>query len=260
MNKPNISIVLPSIRPERLEEIYDSILKSTKRDFELIIVGPNALSERLQKLRNVKYVKDFGSPMRASCIGAMLCEGKYVYPTMSDDAYFLPNAIDQNLELLESMGSGIENVIITKYSESEGFSAKDRFQPDDYYKLCNAYPVNTEYVPKDWWIFNAFVCHREYFDKFGGWDCIFQACPMGHADLAIRMQNAGAVVNISKYPITMLDHEPGTSGTHAPIHYAQILDDTPIFQQRYNGQLSDNNKIELMNWKKAQTVWGKRFN
>ena len=74
--KPELSIILPSIRTERLEKLYDSILTSTSRTFELVIVGPYPLPEKLRDLKNVKYVKDFGSPVRASNIAASLCEGE----------------------------------------------------------------------------------------------------------------------------------------------------------------------------------------
>ena len=65
MDKPEISLILPSIRTERLEKLYETILTSTKRTFELVICGPNPLPEALKELRNVKYVKDYGSPVRA---------------------------------------------------------------------------------------------------------------------------------------------------------------------------------------------------
>src|SRR3990167_9472224 len=98
MNKPELSIICPSIRPQNLDAIYDSILLSTKREFELIIAGPYPLTQKLQGQNNVKYVKDFGSPVRASNIAALLCEGKLFFHT-ADDALFLPEALDKNIEI-----------------------------------------------------------------------------------------------------------------------------------------------------------------
>ena len=72
-NKPEVSLILPSILTVRRPALYESILKSTNRDFELIICGPNPLPEELKEKRNVKYVKDYGSPVRASHIAASLC-------------------------------------------------------------------------------------------------------------------------------------------------------------------------------------------
>ena len=38
MKKPEVSLILPSIRTERLVPLYESICASTKRDFELVIL------------------------------------------------------------------------------------------------------------------------------------------------------------------------------------------------------------------------------
>ena len=98
MNNIDLSIIMPGIRPQNWDAVYNSILNSTKRTFELIIVSPFSLTPYLASQGNVKYVKDFGNPTRASCIGATLAEGKYIDPSMADDALFLENAIDKNLD------------------------------------------------------------------------------------------------------------------------------------------------------------------
>jgi glycosyltransferase involved in cell wall biosynthesis len=59
--KPELSIILPSIRPQMLEKVYDSICDSTKSNFELVIVSPYLLPSYFETKRNVKYVRDFGS-------------------------------------------------------------------------------------------------------------------------------------------------------------------------------------------------------
>ena len=69
---PELSIILPSIRPERLQKVYDSILKSTSAEFELIIISPYPLPESLEKYKNIKYVRDFGNPTRCHNIGLLL--------------------------------------------------------------------------------------------------------------------------------------------------------------------------------------------
>jgi len=255
--KPEITIIMPAIRVDNWDKVYSSIQKSTKRSFELIIISPYPLTPFLQDKVNVKYIKDYGSPMRASCIGIMLAEGKFIFPTHADDGFFIEGALDKNIDFLISQGNDIKNIIICKYSESENLSSPERYQSDDYYKLVNAYPVNKEYVSSEWLIFNTAIWYREYFDQFGGWDSTFEACPMGHADLAIRAQKDGATVRLSPYPMIQNDHN---QSDHRPIEIAQILYDTPIFRERYNKPL-DNLKIRLdpFNWKASDMVWNKRF-
>ena len=180
MEKPEISIILPGIRPYNWSKLYDSIVKSTTRRFELIVVGPYRPPDMLQNdIYNFKYVKDYGSPMRAS-----------------------------------------------------------------------------NFLSDDWWLFNVAIMHRSFFDSLGAWDCSFEACPMGHTDLAIRAQHAGANVAMSEFPLLDCGHMPGTTGDHAPIHYAQLGHDTPRFQQRYRDPewVNKSTKIDINNWKNSPTM------
>lgn len=250
---------MPAIRPQNWDRVYNSILKSTKKAFELIIVSPYPLTPLLQNKSNVKYVKDYGSPTRASQIGSLLFEGKYVFPTMADDAVFIEGAIDCNLDLLASMGEGDNNIVVCKYSESKDFTHKERYQDDSYYKLVNAYPVNKSHVPEGWWIFNTVFWHRSYFEKLGGFNCQYQAACMAHADSALRAQKDGAVVAMSSFPIIQCDHIPN-GGDHTPIEISQIYFDTPLFRVKYDKTLNDlEPSIDPMNWKLASIVWEKRF-
>ena len=174
--KPELSIIIPSIRVERLPKLYESIIQSTKRSFEVVIVGPYDVPESIRSNKNIKYVRDFGSPMRASNIAAELCEGK-VITWGSDDSLYLDHGIDDAMDLLFSMGNDEKNTVIAKYYEGINYSGTDA-HGDDYYKLCNAYP-RSPHIPVDWWIFNVAFMHRTFFEKLGGWDCDYQACPAG---------------------------------------------------------------------------------
>ena len=135
--------ILPSIRTERLPKLYESILTSTKRNFELVICGPNALPEELRDLRNVKYIKDYGSPVRASNIAAGACEGD-VYTWLADDCLFFENSLDECLDRFYAMGDAKNNVLVAKYFEGqEGSSERETLQPDSYFKIVNT-PAGTE--------------------------------------------------------------------------------------------------------------------
>ena len=260
MKKPELSIIMPGIRPDNWDRAYESACKASKADFELIIISPYPLTKLLQGRSNVKYIKDFGSPTRATCMGSLLAEGKYIFPTMADDAVFIPDSIDKNLEILKLMGDEIKNVVVCKYSESQGFSHPERYQPDDYYKLVNAYPVDKQSCPEDWWIFNACFLHSKYFYQLGGYDASFEVAAMTHADLAMRAQMDGAIVKMSAFPILHCDHIP-SGGDHTPIEIAQINFDTPKFKEKYGKPTIDRSlkTIELMNWKDSEAVWSRRF-
>ena len=258
--RPELSIILPSIRTERLEKLYDSILTSTTRSFELVICGPNALPEKLRELKNVKYVKDFGSPVRASNIAASLCEGK-VYTWMADDCILFEGALDRCMEEFDDMGDDKKNVLVAKYFEGqEGSTERETLQPDSYFKLSGT-PAASPHIPADWWLFNIAFLHAELFNFLGGWDCEYEGTWASHADMAIRAQKFGAVVKMAQVPLFTCDHMPGGTGDHMPIFNCQHEHDEPLLHARYR----DANwgcrpvRVGMDNWKKSPSIWTRRF-
>tara|TARA_R110000796_G_scaffold67777_6_gene155605 strand:+ start:10042 stop:10836 length:795 start_codon:yes stop_codon:yes gene_type:complete len=259
--KPELSIILPSIRTERLESLYESILKSTKRTFELIICGPNQLPESLKDLKNIKFVKDYGSPVRASNIAASLCEGK-IYTWFADDCILFEDSLDKCIDQFELLGSDPSNVLVAKYYEGqEGSTERETLQPDEYFKIRST-PASSPYLPQDWWLFNIAFLHADFFNSLGGWDCSYEGTWASHADMAIRAQFMGAKVTMAQVPLFTCDHMPGGTGDHMPIFICQHQHDEPLLHQRYrdpNWTSNINSRLAMDNWKKAPTVWERRF-
>ncbi len=256
MNKPEISIILPGIRRENWDKVFDSIQNSINRSFELIICGPYPLTDKLQNLTNVKYVKDFGSPSRASNIAAELCEGKLI-TWIGDDAVLLPDSLDKNIDLLYSMEYNDKNVVVAKYFEGRSGAYKP-LQPDEYFKINGADCTRSQFIPNDWWIFNVAIMYRKFFEELGGWDCIFEHLAMANIDIAVRAQFLGANVKMSSHPLLDCDHG---QADHMPIEIGQITHDEPLFQSRYRDPNWSNNKMKLYidNWKNVPAIWTRRF-
>jgi hypothetical protein len=259
--RPEISIILPAIRQENWDKMYDSICESTSRNFELIICGPYQLTEKLAPLKNVKYIKDFGSPTRASAIASLLAEGKLITWTC-DDAIMSPRALDESIDKLYQMGENYKNVIISKYLEGADGTNK-KHQPDDYYKINGVpgYPPCTysPFIPNNWWIFNTAIMYRQFFEELGGLDCAYEHAALADTDLAIRAQVLGANVKISNHILYNCNHG---QGDHKPIEIAQVGYDEPLIQDRYRDpdwQEKVQMKIEINNWKDAPAVWERRF-
>ena len=259
--KPELSIILPSIRTEKLEGLYESLLKSTKCDFELVIVGPTPLPDALKELKNVKYAKDFGSPVRASNIAASLCEGR-IYTWFADDCTLFEDSLDQCLEEFRAMGPAKNNVLVAKYYEGqEGSSERSTLQPDSYFKL-NGTPAASPHIPNEWWLFNIAFLHAEFFNSLGGWDCAYEGTWASHADMAVRAQFLGANVKMAQIPLFECDHLPGGSGDHMPIFECQHQHDEPLLQGKFrdpNWTTNVNPRLKVDNWKNAPTVWKRRF-
>ena len=77
MNQPLVSIILPGIRKENWNKLYQSIYGSlTNKTFELIIVGPEE-NKDLNK-SNIKFLKSFQTPVCCQQLGAEIAIGKYI--------------------------------------------------------------------------------------------------------------------------------------------------------------------------------------
>ena len=73
---PDLSIIIPTIRIESWEPLIESIADSCWRNsHEIIFVGPS-YNNYIDKFKNIKYARDFGSPNRCQQIGMTLAEGE----------------------------------------------------------------------------------------------------------------------------------------------------------------------------------------
>ena len=247
-----LSVIMPGIRPRKWEKVDESIEESLDgTNYELIICSPYQLPGHMDSKFKVKYVKDYGCPTRASNIAASLAEGDLIFWT-ADDGLFRPGALKKLILESGLLQSGIclKKVITAKYTEG------GNSQPNSYFKMGNAYP-RTPMIDPDWWIFNVGLMRTSYFNYLGGWDCGFQACPLAHADMAIRAYRDGADVQFSEDEILDCEHMPGSSGDHGPIFVAQTYEDTPKFIAKHSQACPG--RIDMDNWKQAEPIWSKRF-
>ena len=250
----DISILLPAIRKERWVELYNSIASSTKRSFELIVVGPYSLPDELQNKTNVKHIKDFGNPVRASQLASLVAEGKFL-TWAADDGVYLEGALDRAIDYLENKpNKNIKDVVVNNYIEAGKLAC-----PGDVLRLKVSYPYGS-FIPNDWYIFNVATMYTEFFYDLGGYECTFEVCPFAHADLAARAQRSGANVHVLNEAMLNCTHMPGTTGDHAPVHFAQLTHDQQLYSEIYDDPQSVNRtNIDLENWRLAPSVWERRF-
>lgn len=253
---PELSILMPSIRFSKLKKLYNSILWSTKRTFELIIVSPyDCLPEELLQYKNIKHFKDLGSPSRCLQIASNLAEGKLLN-FMADDGVYLPNAIDESIDKLHEMGGDYKNIVVCKY-----FEATDRVQPPEYYTLNYHDCSKSTYFPNNWLFCNSGLIYREYFEELGGIDCKYEVQAMALIDLAVRFNRDKANIKLIDTNLVRLDWSPGGTGDHQPIYEGQTFFDEPLYKETYkNGYKHLPIKIEISNWKQADAVWNRRWN
>mgnify|MGYP001605523972 CR=1 FL=1 len=254
MWKYDLSICLPAIRKERWKKIYDSIVSSVGNySFELIFCGPyEDPGEDLRNFENVRCIKDFGSPTRAQQIACLAASGKYLN-WISDDGWFLPGKLKQCLDLLENEETE-KRALIYQYVEDNRAGVAD-------YRCGYHEPIRSIYYPNDYLVYLTAIVLTEYFKDLGGFDCVFEACPVAFIDFGVRAQRDGIKTIFLKEDVYQCNQYVGTTGDHAPIHYAQLENDQPLYLRIYSHpSCVERIKIDKDNWKGSSKIWNRRFN
>ena len=258
-----LSVCCPTIRPDNIENLYNSIVNNFHQDFELILCGPKEPSISLPS--NIVFIQDYGSPNRAQSIAAHHATGQII-TTMADDATYLSKSISRAVIKLENWerthGNSYKHVVSCKYVEGnmpwwmmtieEGLLG---------YSLATTYlPNNNIHIPSYWIHFNCFYMYRDYFNELGGFDCAYETTCVASADLAVRAQNNGCTTELMDEPTFVVSHQPNLSGDHGPIHLAMSEHDMPLLHKAYGDGITTNSTIKSENWKEAPEKWLRRFN
>lgn len=236
----DLSIIIPSIRTNKWEELISSVESScTKHSWEVIFIGPeDNLTFHHPK---VKFIKDFGSPNICQHKAMQFSEGKTLH-IFSDDCLFEKGAID---ECLNSKA----HAVVANYDEG-GDCAVANFSLN----YCYAKTI----TPDSFVIFNTAFMERNKFFELGGFDCQFETLCVAQADLAARWQFAGFDVELKNIKLSSCGHMPETSGDHAPMHYAQILHDIPLYSMKYSTRLPPLH-IHFNNYQSQPKKWARRY-
>jgi len=249
---PTLSIIIPGIRPYNWEALYASIKNTSQEDIEVIFVGPFLLPEPLTKYANIKYIKDFGSAVRAQQIGTLFAEGNLI-TWGADDAIYLPDALDEAITLLKE--SSKEKICVGRYYEGRNGIVKTK-QPDQYFRLNNYSPL-AKFADPSWWMFQPAIMHRETFIELGGLDCKFEVGCCSHADFAMRSYRSGCEVTMLNNFILDCDHG---HLDHGPIEDAQNNHDWQLLIDIYKDESClERIYVPYDNWQTAERVWSRRF-
>lgn len=257
-----MTVLVPGIRTTAWKKLYESIEKAfTKGPFEVIFIGPYAIPDEFKDFfagKNVRYIQDWGTPIRAQQIG--LCQAKGTYITWaSDDGEYLPGSLDIAYDMLYNFRNEPKALVMGKYYEGNG-APNPEMADNHYYYLSNHDASASPYLPGSYLMLNVGLVPRRLLEDVGGWDCMFEVCPMSYNDLAIRLQNYGVRFLVQHEIMFTCSHMPGTTGDHGPVHFAQIDNDQPLFRDVY--KMPDCIKrihIPLNNWEQCPERWQRRF-
>lgn len=251
-----LSVLVPSIRPNNLQKLYDSIKTAFSGEFEMIVIGPYGLPDSLKSVPNVTFIEDWGPPLRAQQIGLIAAKGEYI-SWCADDGVCLPDSYDEAFRLLE--GQDYKTVIMGKYQEGE--KKDDHMEGNDYYVLTNHVQSTCFFIPEGTLMLNCGLISKKILLELGGWDAgAFHTCPPGYNDLAVRLQNYGCKFIIQTSMMFECSHLPGNMGDHGPIDSVQRMRDEPMFKEIWSHPyFSKRLAINIDNWKKAPSKWVARF-
>jgi len=97
--KKDVSIILPSIRPQFLETFYASVETACQNhSFELVIPTPFDVTDEIKRRSNVKIVKTHSTPTVAKQMAIQLCNAEFLY-NCTDDGFLLEHVIDDAISM-----------------------------------------------------------------------------------------------------------------------------------------------------------------
>lgn len=254
-----LSVILPTIRKERLSKLYESFEKSYSGEWELIIVSPYDLPEELKEKSNILYIQDWGNPVRCQQLGLLASTGDLIHRAV-DDSLYLPGAMDKAFEKI----SNDMTIVGMKYTESNAsvdrtHAAFQNMNNPEFYNLTHHHQTLKPYVPAHFKMLNFGIYPTRTIIAVGGWDCQFESVAIAELDLAIRLQMFGAEIVLTDDIVLECDWMPGHEGDHGPMHDAFAPDMEKYSQIYSNPSCEDRVVIDLANWQNAPEKWSRRF-
>jgi hypothetical protein len=254
----DISILVPSIRTQNWERLYDSIAKScTKYNWELVFVGP-FIDEQVIEYDNVKHIQSYATIPICMQKATLECEGKLIFHTV-DDGVLLPESLNICIDYYNDNCRNID-VLNMRYREGDNFNVPTEFVPE-YWKVKSApWEYGLAGINQEWSLSVQPLFSKDLFVGLGGFECSFEYTNHCHHDFIFRVQQFGGKIYHSPVEVSYADHFPGREGDHAPIHDAQTGPDTNRFREIW-GNPTDRVFITYDNWEyylKFHT-WKRRF-
>jgi hypothetical protein len=257
ISRPYISVILPSIRPFLLENVYNSIVGACQHlSFELIVISPYNLPDSFSAAYNVKLIKDYGQPSRCAQLGLLYAEGKRV-TLLSDDCTVLGNAYVGIEEQFNRIDANEDRKFIgLKYSEGQSM------QDPGYWKAKSHPALQLDGLRDDMPVSSMIYMSKQGLLDIGGWDCsIFECINWGGHDLTARMLNAGYKFELTPQSFCHTAWGPGIDGLYNDHRPLWESDQLGAGNLKKLWEKPNPTRIEcpLDNWKQATYIWGRRF-
>lgn len=280
----DVSIILPSIRPQYLVQFYNSILLACKKyTFEIVIPTPFDVPDEIKCKSNVKIIRTYTTPTVAKQIGILHCNAEYLYNT-TDDGFILPDSIDKALDMFKQYKSkDVINMIYNEQVLDKKLNSRIpdlsvQIWPTTFWNVSHHQDLNYRCLGVDdsgndilepllgvdpnWKISLHFFMKLSRFIELGGLDCKWEYSNHAIHDLMFRNQADGGSIYNTDYVASAFTHFRRDTYDHKPVHDAQVGPDTDYFNSIYSTVNAAQNriKIDYNNWKEYDSVWTRRFN
>lgn len=279
---PDLSVIIPTVRPGKWEQIYNSIEASVHPyTYEVIFVGPYV--KEIPPLPYIKTIVEYGCPSRCVQIASLIAKGRYM-TWGSDDGYYEALALGECVNILDDRRkltsydefgtfpyANEKDEVIVRYTEGfdnhpslfeDGENNPHYRGPHPEAKLgywhfhfhgdtrLEGIPLNMRNCPLG-------MLSVSRFKQLGGFDCRMQHINMCCHDLGIRLQKAGGELLVSPHFVLRCDFEPNNH-----VHSIYHNNDKPIFLGIYKTKESAAarpNRIEFNNYLEQEPVWSHRW-
>ncbi len=254
--KYNLSVIIPTITPNKLISIYDQLISSVGSPFtfEVICVGPNIPPKELIDKSNFKFLIDKGSPARSFQLGTFFADGDYI-ALIPDDSKLLNNSLAECLNL--AYNNTLKDGITLRYSEGVGYVGGDNDKMPEYWTGRFHGDQQLPGILPEWKIAPCFMYNLSYFRELGGLDCRFEQANLNTHDFAYRLQKSGGKLFMSPSKVMACDWNPDY--VSSIMYRAYLENDLPLFQSIYSVYDPNRIKIDYSNWIQAPSVWPRRY-
>lgn len=251
----DITILIPSIRTGRLLNLYESCKTACKNHtWQLLIIGPFLPPEELLAQNNVKFIQDYGNVVRCVQRAVPECDAPIFFLTV-DDCTFTEDSIDMGIRLYKTACTE-KDVVCMRYGEGGDKQAA-------HYWTTNFHgDLRKPGIDPSWKIANQPLMSVHRWCELGGLDCVsgFEYLDKPIHDLIFRHQYDNGQVVISNFHCCIATWYPGTKADHAAVHFAQVDNDTGIFDRIYAQPVGSRQVyMKYDDWKNIPEIWQRRF-
>lgn len=253
---PQISLIVPSIRPSMWQAVYDSFLTTWHGTFEIIFVSPEKGEVNQVPRGTIQWYRDYGCPSRALQIGAINAKSD-VLSFATDDCIFDSDTMNKAYRTYQK-ADNYKTVVVCKYTESDNWSKWMLTQW--YYTAWFHGDFRHPNIPIWYRLYMNGLISKRLFVEIGGFDCKYETMAYCYNDFSMRAQFYGSKFIIEKDRLDHCSWQPKESSDHGPVHRAVMEHDTPLFRGIYWAKRFEPEiKIPIDNWKNVAAKWPRRF-